>query len=228
MKLVPSFLLASCAGLLASFLVSCSGESTDAADAKTTLSPAGVYTVKSVTILAPGIEGARAVTQEEVEEAVTSAVPSLVTGSSFTLSAAPADSGFALTFTLPDGKTRSASSSAASVGEPGGTHHTYRAGDAIASFAVTGPVQGEISIRATADIRSAVNGGTTTNFTTNATFAADASTSSNGTVVVTNIRYSASSSHAISPDNASLSASLTFPDCQITATASGPSGTVLW
>jgi len=199
---------------LAAGLAACSGESVSAADAGCTLSPAGTYTVQKAT----AISGSDA----------TDAAGALSAGSVFTVSATPTDGGFALSFSLPDGTGLAATSSAAAVGEPGGSHHAYKAGDTIATFAVSGAVQGEILVRATAAIEADVSGATSTNVTTNATASASSGSSTNGETVVTNTSFSASSANVVTPGNSAISASLLFPSRQISATAPGPSGTVSW
>ena len=262
MKFFDRLLFAACAGAILLALSACSGESTDAADAQTTLSPGGVYTVSQVTLLAadPATAQARRVTastekskgnkgenanegegeengegegegeeeeEKEEEEEEEPAAPPIAAGSSFTLSATPASSGFALSFSLPDGSSFSATASAPAVGEPSGSHQSYRAGDTIATFSVTGPVQGEITVRATVTIEATVSGGSVTNVSTNAV-SPGASSSTNGPATVTNVSFSASSSSSVTPANSSLAAELTFPSFQLSATASGPSGTISW
>lgn len=212
MKHFSPLALLSCACAAISLLAACSGDSASPENATSTLSPAGRYTVSRAVSLAP-------VPAASTNEAGGEASPSLpADGSSFTLAATPSPSGFDLSFAMPDGTSFSSSSSAAAVGRPSGTHRAYLPGDTIATFALTGPVQGEIAVRATARIDSDVDGGMSTNLSTNAVSSA----------VTTNTAFSASSSSAVTPDNSTLSASLTFPAFQLTATAPGPSGTISW
>ncbi|MBQ7251910.1 MAG: hypothetical protein IJS32_04835 [Kiritimatiellae bacterium] len=219
MKRFSVFAFFACAGASALVLSACTDDG-DSSGAENTLSPAGLYTVSRAVSLAPV---AAASTNEAGDEAESEAEAGTVdsspaAGSVFTLSASPTSSGFDLSFAMADGTTFTASSSAAAIGPPSGTHKSFRPGDTIATFSLTGPVQGEITVLATARIDSDVSGGTSTNLSTNAVPSA----------VTTNVGFSASSSSAVSPGNSTRSANLTFPSWQLSATAPGPSGTISW